>query len=290
MKLTVENALTEYPKVRKGMPENVEKVFNNEKFAKMFKFYGKSEQITKTIDMWLEQVNAELAKRGDKPKAEPKPKAAPKPKTEPKPKATPKPKAEPKPKTDPKPKAKKAAKPKAKKEVLDIEYVKDLPLELRYIYRYTLLDGKDLSKSKVLNDVEKLLRALQTSIVKGLIRKSSTYAVTISLMQKNLIEMVKNASGSDTLIDIPDKEDLRKMCRVVKVDTETTLQKAYIRLIGNDSKNDIKRLIARFDEKYGKTPKNALMQDLYDSLNKAHKNGTAVVPTQYGLSGLKGLL
>ena len=80
------------------------------------------------------------------------------------------------------------------------------------------------------------------------------------------------------------------MCKVVKVDTETTLQKAYIRLIGNDSKNDIKRLIARFDEKYGKTPKNALMQDLYDSLNKAQKNGTAVVPTQYGLSGLKGLL
>lgn len=272
MKLTAENALTEYPKVRKGMPENVEKVFNNEKFAKMFKFYGKSEQITKTIDMWLEQVNAELAKRGDKPKAEPKPKAAPKPKAE--------------------PKAKKAAKPKTKKdkEVLDIEYVKDLPLELRYIYRCTLLDGKNLSKSKVLNDVEKLLRALQTSIVKGLIRKSSTYAVTISLMQKNLIEMVKNASGSDTLIDIPDKEDLRKMCKVVKVDTETTLQKAYIRLIGNDSKNDIKRLIARFDEKYGKTPKNALMQDLYDSLNKAQKNGTAVVPTQYGLSGLKGLL
>ena len=278
MKLTAENALTEYPKVHKGMPENVEKVFNNEKFAKMFKFYGKSEQITKTIDMWLEQVNAELARRGDKPKAEPKPKAAPKPK------------AEPKPKTEPKPKAKKAAKPKAKKEVLDIEYVKDLPLELRYIYRYTLLDGKDLSKSKVLNDVEKLLRALQTSIVKGLIRKSSTYAVTISLIQKNLIEMVKNASGSDTLIDILDKEDLRKMCKVVKVDTETTLQKAYIRLIGKNSKNDIKRLIARFDEKYGKTPKNALMQDLYDSLNKAHKNGTAVVPTQYGLSGLKGLL
>lgn len=272
MKLTVENALTEYPKVRKGMPETVEKVFNNEKFAKMFKYYGKSEQITKTIDMWLEQVNAELAKRGDKPKAEPKPKAAPKPKAE--------------------PKAKKAAKPKTKKdkEVLDIEYVKDLPLELRYIYRYTLLDGKNLSKSKVLNDVEKLLRALQTAIVKGLIRKSSTYAVTISMLQKNLIEMIKNASGSDTLIDIPDKETLRKMCKVVKVDTETTLQKAYIRLIGNNSKNDIKRLIARFDEKYGKTPKNALMQDLYDSLTKAHKNGTAVVPTQYGLSGLKGLL
>ena len=285
MKLTAENALTEYPKVRKGMPENVEKVFNNEKFAKMFKFYGKSEQITKTIDMWLEQVNAELTKRDDdKPKAEPKPKAAPKPKAEPKPKATPKPKAE------PKPKAKKAARPKKEKEVLDIEYVKDLPLELRYIYRYTLLDGKDLSKTKVLNDVEKLLRALQTAIVKGLIRKSSTYAVTISMLQKNLIEMVKNASGSDTLIDIPDKEDLRKLCKVVKVDTAITLQKAYIRLIGKDSKNDIKRLIARFDEKYGKTPKNALMQDLYDSLNKAYKNDTAVVPTQYGLSGLKGLL
>lgn len=63
MKITVENALTEYPKVRKGMPEIIEKTFD--KLPSMMKFYGKSDQITKTIDLWVEKVNMELEKRGD---------------------------------------------------------------------------------------------------------------------------------------------------------------------------------------------------------------------------------
>ena len=63
MKITVENALTEYPKVRKGMPEIIEKTFD--KLPSMMKFYGKSDQITKTIDLWVEKVNLELEKRGE---------------------------------------------------------------------------------------------------------------------------------------------------------------------------------------------------------------------------------
>lgn len=63
MKITVENALTEYPKVSKGMPEIIEKTFD--KLPSMMKFYGKSDQITKTIDLWVEKVNMELEKRGE---------------------------------------------------------------------------------------------------------------------------------------------------------------------------------------------------------------------------------
>lgn len=70
MKITVENALTEYPKVRKGMPEIIEKTFD--KLPSMMKFYGQSEQITKTIDLWVEKVNLELEKRGDGKKEDPK--------------------------------------------------------------------------------------------------------------------------------------------------------------------------------------------------------------------------
>lgn len=70
MKITVENALTEYPKVSKGMPEIIEKTFD--KLPSMMKFYGKSDQITKTIDLWVEKVNLELEKRGDGKKEDPK--------------------------------------------------------------------------------------------------------------------------------------------------------------------------------------------------------------------------
>ena len=70
MKITVENALTEYPKVRKGMPEIIEKTFD--KLPSMMKFYGQSEQITKTIDLWVEKVNLELEKRGEGKKEDPK--------------------------------------------------------------------------------------------------------------------------------------------------------------------------------------------------------------------------
>ena len=88
MKITKENALEEYPKVREGMPEAIEETF--EKLPKLLKFYGRNDGITEVVDIWLEKVNAALAKREpkeaepkeEKPKAEPKPKAEklPKPK------------------------------------------------------------------------------------------------------------------------------------------------------------------------------------------------------------------
>lgn len=104
MKITKENALEEYPKVREGMPEAIEETF--EKLPKLLKFYGRNDGITEVVDIWLEKVNAALAKREPKaePKAEPEPKKdepkAEKPKAEPKPKAE-KPKKE-KPKAEPK--------------------------------------------------------------------------------------------------------------------------------------------------------------------------------------------
>ena len=67
MKITKENALEEYPKVREGMPEAIEETF--EKLPKLLKFYGRNDGITEVVDIWLEQVNAALAKR--EPKAEP---------------------------------------------------------------------------------------------------------------------------------------------------------------------------------------------------------------------------
>lgn len=70
MKITVENALTEFPKIADKFSDEINQVFNKPQFPSWIKVYGRSETIDKLIDEWLSQVNDTLEASGGKKKKE----------------------------------------------------------------------------------------------------------------------------------------------------------------------------------------------------------------------------
>lgn len=68
MKITIENALAEYPKYRDKMPNELNETFDNPKFPMMFRFYGKNEKITEMLDEWIKNVNANIKDDAEKDK------------------------------------------------------------------------------------------------------------------------------------------------------------------------------------------------------------------------------
>ncbi|MCQ2232037.1 MAG: DNA repair protein RadA [Paludibacteraceae bacterium] len=70
MKITVENALTEFPKIADKFSDEINQVFNMPGFPSWIKVYGRSEKIDKLVDDWLAQVNEFLSesKEEDAPK------------------------------------------------------------------------------------------------------------------------------------------------------------------------------------------------------------------------------
>lgn len=153
------------------------------------------------------------------------------------------------------PKAK-AIKVKKVDTATQVEHIED---ELKFIKRFTLLNGKTKTAEQVLG----FLNSLQKAIIEKRIRKTSPYAEEIRIIQEKLVQTY-NAMGTSVQIQLK-PETMEKMIKLVKgekVMPSIKFIKRYVSLQGKEGVRD-------------------KAQKLFDDMQKAAKHGVLTKADKY---------
>ena len=191
--------------------------------------------------------------------------------------------------------------PKAKiekpKKVDNANQVEHIEEELKFIKRFTLLDGKTKTAEQVLG----FLNSLQKSIIERRIRKTSPYANEIKIIQEKLVQTY-NAMGTSIQIHLK-PETMQKMIKLVKSEKimpSIKFIKRYVNLQGkigvkdkakkllDDMQKAVKKGVLTKSDKYADKV-NAMYLNLHNLINKP-KEHDALDISKHELNGLMGIL
>jgi len=210
MKITFDNFEKEFPKF-KGKVETLDKAFASA--VKWKKYYGKNEQATKTIDLFLQKLN-ELAAKTETPAPKPetpKPEKPKEDKPKPQPKPAAKPKAADKPKTEKKPKEKKPAKPKKKQLGENPDWLKTLKSFVKSF----------AGQSKETWRVREFVKDIQARFSK----KHGNSTPNIDLISEIQDKLLKFANSDEKKVSIPEYSELVSKCKKAIKDKDFTVSK-----------------------------------------------------------------
>ena len=185
---------------------------------------------------------------------------------------------------------------KAKKvdNATQVEHIED---ELKFIKRFTLLNGKTKTAEQVLG----FLNSLQKAIIEKRIRKTSPYAAEIKIIQEKLVQTY-NAMGTSIQIHLK-PETLTKMIKLVKsekVMPSIKFIKRYVSLQGKahvkekakklfeDMEKAVKQGVLTKSDKYADKV-NAMYLNLHNLITKP-KQHDALDISKHELNGLMGIL
>jgi hypothetical protein len=175
-----------------------------------------------------------------------------------------------------------------------VELIED---ELKFIKRFTLLNGKTKSAEQVLG----FLNSLQKAIIEKRIRKTSPYAAEIKIIQEKLVQTY-NAMGTSIQIHLK-PETLEKMIKLVKsekVMPSIKFIKRYVSLQGkahvkekakklfDDMEKAVKQGVLSKSDKYADKV-NAMYLNLHNLITKP-KQHDALDISKHELNGLMGIL
>ncbi len=186
--------------------------------------YEKNDNIKRVVDTYIAKLNEYLGKQQSQPGSKKKQKA-PKPEKK---KAA--------------PKAKAAAKEKQPKS--QVQQVSEVDLEVRFIKRYILLDGKMKTKAQLLTFINSLQRAIE----KRQIRKESKYAVEIRHIQNELIKIYNDPGVGSSFTFQFDKKDealMGKFRGIASSQAQRTSVRLISRYIGIHGKSAVKEKAER---------------------------------------------
>lgn len=188
--------------------------------GKSYKLYQESDDVKRTIDLYIKKLNQHLAKKSKPPTQSPRKSTS----TNAKP-----PQQESK-KVEPSVTKKDTANPTSvPKVVRKVELISD---ELKFIRRYVNLHDK----AKTKNQVRLFLNALQRAIVEKRIRKSSPHAKEIALIQYSLITLMGRFKKENVIqVAIPQKTRVRMLGILGRQEELLSVKfiKSYLRLQGN---------------------------------------------------------
>jgi hypothetical protein len=175
-----------------------------------------------------------------------------------------------------------------------VEHIED---ELKFIKRFTLLNGKTKTAEQVLG----FLNSVQKAIIEKRIRKTSPYANEIKIIQEKLVQ-VYNAMGTSIQIHLK-PETMEKMIKLVKsekVMPSIKFIKRYVSLQGkvgvkdkakkllDDMQKAVKQGVLTKADKYSDKV-NAMYLNLHNLITKP-KQHDALDISKYELNGLMGIL
>ncbi len=175
-----------------------------------------------------------------------------------------------------------------------VEAIED---ELKFIKRFTLLNGKTKTAVQVLG----FLNSLQKAIIEKRIRKTSPYAAEIKIIQEKLVQTY-NAMGTSIQIHLK-PETLEKMIKLVKsekVMPSIKFIKRYVSLQGKahvkekakklfeDMEKAVKQGVLTKSDKYADKV-NAMYLNLHNLITKP-KQHDALDISKHELNGLMGIL
>jgi hypothetical protein len=175
-----------------------------------------------------------------------------------------------------------------------VEHIED---ELKFIKRFTLLNGKTKTAEQVLG----FLNSVQKAIIEKRIRKTSPYAAEIKLIQEKLVQTY-NAMGTSIQIHLK-PETMEKMIKLVKsekVMSSIKFIKRYVSLQGKvgvkdkakkllvDLQKAVKKGVLTKGDKYA-DKLNAIYLNLHNLITKP-KQHDALDISKHELNGLMGIL
>ena len=175
-----------------------------------------------------------------------------------------------------------------------VEHIED---ELKFIKRFTLLNGKTKTAEQVLG----FLNSLQKAIIEKRIRKTSPYAAEIKIIQEKLVQTY-NAMGTSIQIHLK-PETMEKMIKLVKsekVMPSIKFIKRYVSLQGkvgvkvkakkllDDMEKAVKQGVLTKADKYSNKV-NAMYLNLHNLITKP-KQHDALDISKHELNGLMGIL
>ena len=191
--------------------------------------------------------------------------------------------------------------PKAKvvkdKKVDNANQVEHIEDELKFIKRFTLLNGRTKTAEQVLG----FLNSLQKAIIEKRIRKTSPYANEIKIIQEKLVQTY-NAMGTSIQIHLK-PETMEKMIKLVKsekVMPSIKFIKRYVSLQGkvgvkdkakkllDDMQKAVKQGVLTKADKYSDKV-NAMYLNLHNLITKP-KQHDALDISKHELNGLMGIL
>ncbi len=188
-------------------------------------------------------------------------------------------------------------KPKPTKKVdtaNQVEYIED---ELKFIKRFTLLNGKTKTAEQVLG----FLNSLQKAIIEKRIRKTSPYANEIKTIQEKLVQTYNAMDKSITIHLKP--ETLTKMLKLVKgekIIPSIKFMKRYVSLQGktdvrakaqklfDDMQKAVKQEVLTKADKYADKV-NAMYLNLYNLIYKPKQHNILDI-SKHELNGLMGII
>lgn len=175
-----------------------------------------------------------------------------------------------------------------------VEHIED---ELKFIKRFTLLNGKTKTAEQVLG----FLNSVQKAIIEKRIRKTSPYAAEIKIIQEKLVQTY-NAMGTSIQIHLK-PETMEKMIKLVKsekVMPSIKFIKRYVSLQGkvgvkdkakkllNDMQKAVKQGVLTKADKYSDKV-NTMYLNLHNLITKP-KQHDALDISKHELNGLMGIL
>ena len=175
-----------------------------------------------------------------------------------------------------------------------VEHIED---ELKFIKRFTLLNGKTKTAEQVLG----FLNSVQKAIIEKRIRKTSQYASEIKIIQEKLVQTY-NAMGTSIQIHLK-PETMEKMIKLVKsekVMPSIKFIKRYVSLQGkvgvkdkakkllDDMQKAVKQGVLTKADKYSDKV-NAMYLNLHNLITKP-KQHDALDISKHELNGLMGIL
>lgn len=302
-KITVNNLTTEYPKIKGELPEILGKEKYDNLVAKFLPAYGKSEKIKSLVDLFVDKLNEFVGNGAKTGKSKFRAKSKEHGKTK---------KQENK-KTD---KAKFRGKSKehatVKKEVKSWNSLKKekdeqkktatpktttkrvdkISVALALVKRYVRFDGKEVTKTQVLN----LHKAIKKAATERTIRKIDPYAAEIEAISRDLAETY-NEMGSSVAFEVPVhlKSKLEKDAKDYRVRPSTALVKRYVNLIGKETKEKAQRLLTSIEnaEKKGsitdRDPNHKQIETAKRKLKGYIDSSSSIKPNAAELNGLKNV-
>lgn len=244
MKITVENFnsslkaadVTKLPSVLKESYQDVKQ---------MLDLYDDDVDIKKFIDVYVSKLNQALSKSDTKTV---------------KPKST---RVKPKHNSNP---TKEKVNPSSSnsKSEKSVQQVAEIALEVRFIKRYVLMDGKKKTRKQLLAFINTLQRAL----TKKQINKSSKYAKQIEHIEKELVKIYNDDKVGNTFTFRLDDSDKMVVDKFTKIAHSQQLRTSV-------------RLISRFIGIHGRSSVKEKAERLLQSVKKALKNKKVVSSDPY---------
>jgi hypothetical protein len=186
------------------------------------------------------------------------------------------------------------AKPKKVDTATQVEYIEE---ELKFIKRFTLLNGKTKTAEQVLG----FLNSLQKAIIEKRIRKTSPYAKEIQIIQEKLVQTY-NAMGTTIQIHLK-PETMEQMTKLVKSERVMPSIKFIKRYVSLQGKVGIKDKAKKLFDDMQKAVKDGILTkaDKYaDKVNLMHlslhnllfkpQQHDALDISKHELNGLMGIL